>query len=217
MLQQLAPYLRVVFDVGANVGDWTHAAHSASPSAQVHSFEIIPETALRLKERFSTVPEVRVSQIGLLEAPGSTQVFYYPENSTVSSVVPFPHDVAHESVAATVSTGDLYCDEVGVDRIDLLKVDTEGTELSVLKGFERRLADQRVVIVQFEYGLTSILTKDLLRDFYDYLSPLGYHLGKLYPNYVDFHTYDLSRHEDFIGPNYVAVVGTRDDLIGRLS
>ena len=187
-----------------------------SPSAEIHCFEIVPDTARQLIQRFSASPTVRVAQVGLLDAPGEAQVFHYPDAPTVSSLVAFPRTRVPEQVSATVSTGDRYCDEVGVEHIDLLKVDTEGTELSVLRGFERRLSDRRVAVIQFEYGLTSIITHDLLQDFFEYLGRFGYRVGKLYPNYVDFGPYDLSRHEDFIGPNYVAVLESRADLIGLL-
>jgi len=38
----------------------------------------------------------------------------------------------------------------------------------------------------------------------DSLKPMGYTIGKLYANYIDFREYEQPM-EDFLGPNYIAV------------
>ena len=43
------------------------------------------------------------------------------------------------------------CAEHGIDRVGLLKIDTEGMEGAVLAGCERLLAEQRIDAIQFEY------------------------------------------------------------------
>lgn len=111
--------------------------------------------------------------------------------------------------------GDDYCAEHSIDHIDLLKIDAEGTDHLVLKGFERLLEARAVEAVQFEYGRANILNHFLLADFYQFLGAAGMVVGKLYPNYVDFRRYD-EVHEDFIGPNYVAVRDDRPDLVKLL-
>src|SRR5690242_12680956 len=40
---------RVLFDVGANVGEWTVAARALIPTAQIHAFEIVPDIADKLR------------------------------------------------------------------------------------------------------------------------------------------------------------------------
>ena len=69
--------------------------------------------------------------------------------------------------------------------------------------------------LQFEYGRTSILTKFLLRDFHEFFEERGYAVGKIFPNYVDFRPYSID-HEDFIGPNFLAVRRERRDWIDLL-
>jgi hypothetical protein len=48
--------------------------------------------------------------------------------------------------------------------IDLLKLDTEGAEHLVLRGFDGALARGRIAAVQFEYGRVNAVTGFLLRD-----------------------------------------------------
>ncbi len=93
--------------------------------------------------------------------------------------------------------------ERNIAKIDLLKIDTEGAEHLVLRGFGDNLSPDRIPVIQFEYGLINISAKFLLRDFYAFFEARGYQVGKLMPAGVRFRSYQFED-EDFIGPNYVA-------------
>jgi FkbM family methyltransferase len=207
-----------VLDVGANVGDWTAIARGAMANADIHCFELVPQVAAQLGNRFADDPSVKVNPFGLAERSGEVQVVFRPDLTPVSSMLDVPlefaSDLRKEIIDAEVVTGDSYCSENGIERIDFLKIDVEGKELDVLRGFEQTLSAGGVRIVQFEYGQGSIYTKDLLRDFYEYLEGFGYVLGKVYPRYVDLRPYSAFD-EDFRGPNYLAV-GRDDTEVQRL-
>jgi len=70
-------------------------------------------------------------------------------------------------------------------------------------------------MIQFEYGYISILTKKLLVDFYELLTPLGFEIGKLTPQGVQFKNYQLWD-EDFKGPDYIAVHKSCPQLIAAV-
>ena len=112
--------------------------------------------------------------------------------------------------------GDIFCAEKGIDNIDFLKIDVEGYEHKVLKGFEGILKRGGIKVIQFEYGYVNIDTHFLLKDFYDYLQSFGMKLGKIYPSYVDFREYEY-KDEDFYGPNYLAVHQSCKSIIDLLS
>ena len=86
----------------------------------------------------------------------------------------------------------------------------------VLKGFSNALANGMIDVIQFEYGKVNILTRFLLRDIYEMLEGYGYTVGKLYPNYVEFRHYTLDD-ENFFGPNYVAILKDRRELVEAVS
>jgi hypothetical protein len=48
------------------------------------------------------------------------------------------------------------------------------------------------------------------------LNDLGYVVGKLYPNHVEFKDYALDD-ENFFGPNYIAVKSSEKEIISLLS
>ena len=86
-------------------------------------------------------------------------VKHYPGASTLSGVIDYPHDAGFEWVEGRVSTGDDYCREHSVSSLDLLKVDTEGSDLQVLRGFREMLERRAIDVVQFEYGRASITSR----------------------------------------------------------
>ena len=212
----------VVFDVGANIGDWTAEVRAAVPTARVHAFEIVPATAAQLARRFAADPAVTLVRAGLYDEPGRIRVRHYPDRPSLSGVelpelTGYLRTLERESLEVPVERGDDYCREHGITHVDFLKIDAEGSDHRVLRGFERMLRTGAIGMVQFEYGRASILNKFLLVDFYRLFTDAGMVVGKLYPNYVDFRDYDIERHEDFLGPNFIAVPRDRTDLRTRLA
>ena len=212
ILRQLAPFgPKVLFDVGANDGDWLRVARAEVPGAHVHAFEIVGDTFTALTQRVPPSPSITFNAHGLSDHAGQVEMHTYGKHTFLASHVAFPHG-DHQRVPCPVRRGDDYLDEHGIERIDFLKIDVEGAEHLVLDGFSRALDAGRVDVIQFEYGKVNVLTRFLLRDFYLSLEARGFALGKLFPNHVDFRAYALED-EDFMGPNYVAVRRARRDLI----
>jgi FkbM family methyltransferase len=220
VLQRLADDgadIKIVFDVGANTGTWSLTAHDVFPDAAIHCFEIMPSTCEELRKNVDQKENIIVNEFGLLDKNGDVRVKHYPGHSELSSVINYPHSADHVVATARVAMGDLYAKEHSVDHIDFLKIDVEGSEHLVLNGFSETITGKRVDIIQFEYGLVNILTKFLLIDFYRFLIPKGYRIGRIYPNYVELRDYIPLRDETFLGPNYLAVRNDRADLIEILS
>lgn len=212
LLERLAAFSpRCLFDVGANVGDYARLAAARWPLASVHSFEPVPATYAEFRERTKGEPRIHPHNLALLDRSGETRVKYYPSRSGSSGVYDYPHDAPSEWITIRAQTGDEFCDAAGIDRIDLLKIDVEGAEDSVIRGFERRLKEGRIDLVQFEYGYANIMSKCLLYDYVRWLGGLGYDLGKVMPGGVDFRPYKF-QDEDFRGPNYVAVRRSSPEL-----
>lgn len=216
LLSRLGPDCDVVFDVGANVGEWTALAlrHGAG---RVHAFEIMPPTADSFEAAHGSNDRVRLNRIGLGAAPDEIVVHYYPDNPALTTTATtYPHDLPHDEVTVAVTTGDAYMSEAGIDQIDLLKIDVEGEEPNVLRGFARALADERIGAIQFEYGVVAALERFLIIDFYELLEGHGFEIGPLLPDSVGFRDYNLNL-ERFEYVNWVAVHRDRSDLRELLS
>jgi FkbM family methyltransferase len=206
-----------LFDVGANVGEWTSLAHSLARGTEIHAFEIVPETFEALRRSVGQLPGVRLNNVGLGSSDREVSVDIYPGDSSRASTVFISEEPErHSTVVSRVMKGDEYCANAGIRRIHFLKIDTEGADFEVLEGFSRMLTEGRIDVIQFEYGTWAVWTKDLLRDHFQLLNSAGYRVGKLFPRGVEFRDYDPRVDETFRGPNYVAVHERRSDLVAAL-
>jgi FkbM family methyltransferase len=203
-----------IFDVGANIGEWAKMVLDRQVDAQIHSFEPVPEVFRRL---VAAVPIERVmpNPFGLSSQCEMRDMLFDHDNDRLTTPCLEIARVAPEVRPLIMLDGDSYCRSRKVESIDFIKIDTEGHEFQVLKGFDTMLKNAKINIIQFEYGYANVLTKDLLIDFYKFLTPLNYSLGKLTPEGVDFKTYGLLD-EDFKGPNFVAVLNSSPDIIAEI-
>jgi FkbM family methyltransferase len=204
-----------IFDVGTNVGEWLLTANKYFPEISIHAFEISPAVFPKLQKNVAHLSNPVLNGIGLSDESDEITIYYqedlnyltttYPEHLGDAFRLPGSKPPAStKSLRVPVMRGDNYAEKNGITLIDILKIDVEGMEERVLRGFQPMFAKHRIRLVQFEYNTTNIVSKFLLRDAYNFFGKLDYRVGKLYPNYVEFRDYHY-RHEDFCGPNMVAV------------
>ncbi|NJK27568.1 MAG: FkbM family methyltransferase [Coleofasciculaceae cyanobacterium SM2_3_26] len=205
-----------LFDVGANEGIWSAIAVKFFPNAAIHAFEIVPETRDILKQRTEAFQDITIVESGLSSEPGAVRIRHFPGANQLTTISAYPHNLDCVEIDASVTTGDIYVRESSISHIHFLKIDVEGAEKEVLKGFEKTFSQKKIDVVQFEYGKVNILMKALLIDFHQFFEERGYLVGKIYPNYVEFRDYNFL-HEDFLGYNYLAVRRDYSRLIQALS
>lgn len=164
----------ILLDVGANVGKYTLELSRVFPDAKIFSFEPNRNTFEILRENVKDKSECINAGLGSEKKIG--KIYTYADNitsshaSTYSDVFEVFH--AAENVISLdfeMITIDDFCTQQGIEEIDLLKIDTEGNELEVLKGSKRMLTEEKIKIIQFEFGECDVFSRVFLRDFYEML------------------------------------------------
>jgi FkbM family methyltransferase len=211
----LSPHLQTVIDVGANRGDWTAYVLGRCPTVRAFCFELAQPTRDKLGARFAHVQNVTVMDTGLWRCRTSLDIKYYLGDDRKTSVFDYPHTEHSEKRRETVQTGDEFLATRCIDHVELLKVDAEGADFSILQGFEKALDRCAISVVQFEYGYACVLAKTFLLNFYELLYDYGYRIGRLHRAHVEFEHYRLES-ENFFGPNFVAVHESNTDTIRLL-
>lgn len=198
---------QTIFDIGANVGEYAILTKGACPAAKLYCFEPVSTTFDQLKKNLANaqVNDVELINMGMSDKSEKLKINIY-DASAHSSIYDIKglDNAAQNQEFIEVTTGDAFMQKADISAIDFIKLDIEGAEMNALRGFSHALEQKKIRAIQFEYGYINITTKDLLSDFYDFFAAYGYHLGKVYPNTVEFRSYSF-KHEDFMGPNYIAI------------
>ena len=150
-----------VFDVGACRGQWTQSVLQVRDDIAVHAFEPIPSIFDGL-QRSLKESSVSCHNIAMHDSSGPMQIFHYNASVNVEGMSSFYRRVEAEKQLGTSpavvdvdsTTVDEFCERQGVDRVHVMKIDTEGAELAVLRGARQMLARGSIGIIQFEYGGT---------------------------------------------------------------
>ncbi|MGH3345152.1 MAG: FkbM family methyltransferase [Carbonactinosporaceae bacterium] len=199
-----------VLDVGANRGEWSRALLGrARQSGHVgnlalHAFEPASDTYRSL---VNSVPTgVRVNRLALSNHAGqATLHVVHPgagTNSLYDSLTGCGSAGRTEQVETT--TLDEYLLRHEIERIDLLKIDTEGHDFAVLLGAERSFKAGAISLAQFEYNHRWVHARHFLKDVFDLLRPLGYQIGKLTPRGMESYLDWDPELESFVENNYLA-------------
>jgi FkbM family methyltransferase len=175
-----------VFDVGANRGDYTELVLRVTREGQrrVFAFEPDKDVANELRSRFPGADGLAVVTKALSDAPGTAR-FFRQQRDRISSLhdasqKPQTHgpQVVKDVVEVELDSIDHFCSTNGIDRIDLLKVDTEGHDHLVLKGAARMITEGRIGAIQFEFSEMNITSGATFMMFWEQLSP-GFDLYRM--------------------------------------
>lgn len=199
----------VVFDVGANVGAYSRLVSEQAPEAAIYAFEPHPQTFRELTEDAAR-HGYRAFNLGLSDVAGSQKIYDYADRggSQHASLYQAVIEDLHHGVAAAwdvqLTDLDTVCREQGVDRIHLLKIDTEGNELKVLQGAREALAEGRIEVIHFEFNGMNVVSRVFFRDFYQLLPDFDFY--RLLPDeMVAIGAYDPLMCELYGFQNVVAV------------
>jgi FkbM family methyltransferase len=197
-----------VADVGANVGLWSQSMLAAAtaagrgPDLRLHAFEPDPLAYARLARALGGVP-ASLSPVALSDRQGTSPFHVVAPSAGTNSLHAAPGATLTREIVRT-DTLDAYAERSGVARFALVKVDTEGHDLTVLCGASALLAGHRVAVVQFEYNHRWVFARSFLRDALEFLAGSGYRTGKLTPRGVEFYPGWDPDLETFVEGNYVA-------------
>jgi FkbM family methyltransferase len=162
-LSDLATALRrplTVVDVGCRWGP--AAAWLELPNTRVIGFEPDEEECRRLRAQAGDDAPARFVPVALGSRAGPARL-HLTKEPACSSLYPPDVDLVETRPALVVITPagqtdvqlqtlDAWTEREGVDRVDYVKLDTQGSELDVLRGAQRALEHVRVIEAEVEFN-----------------------------------------------------------------
>lgn len=138
-----------VIDIGANIGCSSVLFAAQYPGATVYALEPSTHAFAFLARNTAALGNVRPIQVGAFDKDTTAPFFLGREASLTSSL--FPGGEASSVPTETVQLRRIstLLDELGIGRIALLKIDTEGAEVPILTDLLPRM--QRIDAIYLEY------------------------------------------------------------------
>lgn len=202
----------VVFDVGANVGKYSLYIKKINPNIAIYAFEPHPTTFKKL-EKTALENNFNALNVGCGDSKGTLTIYDYAQNDGSSHASLYKGVMEEiyqkESVATEVEIIPLdpfvekLIQENKISQIDLLKIDTEGHELAVLKGAKSTLEKGIIKAIHFEFNSMNIISRTFFKDFIDLLP--NYQFYRMLPDSLHkIEKYDPIYDEIFAFQNIVA-------------
>lgn len=198
---------RMILDVGANLGQSCLPLAEAMPRVPIYAFEPAARTFAKLQENVAKHPNIEAVNLALgartergAMAAGGTSVanrLAIPKPSVRPSLAqalgripggppPEPQRRRGKPLQEVeIVAGAEFCRARGIDHVSFLKIDTEGHDLEVIRGFGEML--EMVDFVQVEAGTNSYNETHVpLRDFQTLLDQAGFYLFRIYSEAFEF-------------------------------
>lgn len=177
LLSQLIQSGWIALDIGAHYGLYTLLiARKVSPDGLVIAFEPSPRELKQLLMHLwiNRCHNVQVEAFALGDTEGEAEFFLYDITSR-NSLRPQPWTLS-QRIKVPVITLDTFLELQGIKRVDFIKMDTEGAELSILQGMQRLLERRPRPIIVSE--LSDSVTEAWgypAKAIYEFLAERGFH------------------------------------------
>jgi len=168
----------IIFDVGANQGQSIERFSKLFSNFTIHSFEPIAEEFDKLKNKFGNINNIYLNNFALGEKE-EKKGFYVAAKSETSSFNKInsgtdwlkkrskdfnTSEKQYTKYAmVNIKTLDNYCKKNNINKIDILKIDTQGYEDKVLEGSLEAIKKNQIGIV-----ITEIIFDDVYDKYFNF-------------------------------------------------
>ena len=128
---------KTVFDIGANVGLWTKYILTRN-ARKVYCFEPNKKAVAHLRESLKNDHNATVIEKAVYKENTSLQFYIDDSNSLISSLIPESGHAPSYNVDAITLQDAIQLS--GEDRIDLVKIDVEGSEFGIIESLTKETA-----------------------------------------------------------------------------
>jgi FkbM family methyltransferase len=153
--------VRTIIDVGANIGAAAAFLATTYPAATVYALEPATAAFALLQRNVETLSQVRIFHHGLFSDEKSLALYPGRNDSVESSI--FPSNRTNDAgETITLRAVSAFLAEENLDQIDILKLDTEGCEVPILRALRPQIAGMKLIYVEYHSDRDRRLIDELL-------------------------------------------------------
>lgn len=170
-----------IFDVGANVGQSSMRFRKFFKHLEIHAFEPIKQTYELLEQNCGSVDGIHSYNLALGSEKGNLEIKLQTESLNNTLVRKVQDSLASlPTQMVEISTVDEMASKLNIQKIDLLKIDTEGYDLEVLRGSKDCLQNDKIEYVYCEVGFNNEPSKVEFAEINNFLKPYKFRFVGLY-------------------------------------
>ncbi len=202
-IQQYLPSHPIIFDIGANVGDWSSYVIKEYKNIpyQLYLFEPSIKTFDQLAQNIAVSDTRFLFPLGFGDKEEKLSIYYDSEKEGSASIL--KKDGLY-SEKIDITTIDIFCRQHKIQTIDFLKMDVQGYEYNILLGAKEMLTKNKIKYIQFEFDEPNIANRIFFKDFWDLLHDKYDIYHSLYNGLIKIEKYHYNL-ENFHCMNYLAV------------
>ncbi|MBK5208341.1 MAG: FkbM family methyltransferase [Flavobacteriaceae bacterium] len=172
----------IIFDIGMNHGQSLRKIRAVFPNALIHGFEPSKYCFKDLKKNFSHDNCIVLNNLGIGDKRDVLELNEYSWDA-LNSFLKRAYGKAQiiETYQVNVTTIDDYAENNNINSIHILKSDTEGFELKVLKGAEKLMDENKIQFIYLELFFDlNFIGQSLVGEIFSYLEKKNFSLIRLY-------------------------------------
>jgi FkbM family methyltransferase len=196
LAQKLLPFNGVFFDVGANFGLMSVGlAGEVAPQAMLHIFEPNPRLSPWIEKSLRKLGhhQFHINQCAVSDFTGTIRMSINPEHTGESHI-----SIDGNETVNCIRLDD-YVRSHQISRIDLMKLDVEGFELTALKGMSESLQRGVVKCLYFEFMKKWLARHGDPLELLNFLDHCGFEIFYCRPHDLEKFATESAKHEVMIG------------------
>ncbi len=161
----------VVVDIGANIGYYSLMAAKKAVTGHIYSFEPVTKNQEKLKRNISlnNLTVIHPIQAAISNFSGSITIYISADDNSGMSGLRTAENFSGESETVKCLTLDEAVIEYKLPKIDLIKIDVEGSEITVLQGMTKTRAEQKPILLIEVSAATLSMYNEKIETIYDIL------------------------------------------------
>ena len=162
-------------DIGANIGEVSKNLLQYFPNSSVHAFEPIQENFSHLDKIDS--PRLTKNNLAVGNYDGEVKIYLNSHSGLHSPLVVEDQDKFQIVKQCKLDT---YCQNQGLERLGIVKIDTEGGDLLVLEGLQKYLENKTVDFLILETTFYDSHRHISIDQYIEFLKPYEYYVYGVY-------------------------------------